>query len=99
MNDVVIKSGGHTIGAGIAHVNERKVYYTNYYKLLSEVYNEMTDSDVSFFDLISKYIESCQIDRIDEILDCCNKRINYMNSLKPPKSDELGAKWDGYTTD
>ena len=97
MKDVTIKDFGNTVGAGFCSINDKKVYFTNYYKIISEVYNELTDSEISFYELLKKYIVSCNSeDKLLEIINICE---NKLNENKPSKSKNIGDKWDGYTID
>ena len=94
MKDVIIKDCGHTVGAGIVTINNKKIYFTNYYKILSEVYNEILDSHFSSFELLKKWIRTLSKDKLSEIIDICEDRLN---QNKPLESKNIGDKWDGYT--
>lgn len=90
MKDVIIKDCGHTVGAGIVTINNKKIYFTSYYKVLSEVYNEMTDSNMSFNDLLNKFIGTCNSDdRLHEIITLCE---NKLKQKELPKSKDAGDK-------
>ena len=94
MKDVVVKYCGHTVGSGIISINDKKVYFTNYYKLLSEFYNELLSSNLSPFELLKEWIESLRKDEIIEIKNICE---NKLNKDKPIESKNFSDKWDGYT--
>ena len=67
MKKIEVNFIGHGTGANMIEVNGKKSMITSNYQLLAKVYNEMNDSDFTFFDIVKKYVKSADEDKLQEL--------------------------------
>lgn len=58
MKTITVKFIGHGVGANMIEVNGKESMITSNYQLLAKVYNELSNTDLQFFDIVKKYVGS-----------------------------------------
>lgn len=62
MKTITVKFIGHGVGANMIEVNGKESMITSNYQLLAKVYNELSNTDLQFFDIVKKYVGSLKDD-------------------------------------
>lgn len=82
MKTITVKFIGHGVGANMVEVNGKESMITSNYQLLAKVYNELGNTDLSFYDIVRKYIGSLKDDeKLIELEELMENRLHKMPSL------------------
>lgn len=68
MKDVNIKNLGSNRGYGVYEINNKVVNISSDYGLISSIYNEIFGTNMSFKDIVIKYLKHTTDDNLDDIL-------------------------------
>lgn len=70
MKRITVEFVGHGVGANMIEVNGKQSMITSNYQLLAKVYNELSNTDLQFFDIVKKYVKSLyDAEKISELED------------------------------
>lgn len=66
---------GHGVGANMIEINGKKSMITSNYQLLAKIYNEINNSDFTFFDIVKKYLKSVDVDKLQELEELIDSKL------------------------
>lgn len=69
MKDVNVKNLGSNRGYGVYEINNKVINISSDYGLISSIYNEIFGTNMSFKDIVIKYLKHTTEDNLNNILE------------------------------